>query len=154
VNNVTRKLMSEPLLLSFKAELSELEKLNEAVDAFALTQAWKPDTLFHVKLALEEIVINIINYGADEGEVPAIKVRLQQEGEQVTIDIWDSGMAFDPLQSGLPDVSSSLDERPIGGLGVYLVRQLMDSVSYERDGEWNKIHLVKAATVADDQGPN
>ena len=135
--------MSEPLSLAFKAVLPELEKLNDAVDAFALRQAWAPDTLFHIKLALEEIVINVISYGAHGGLVPAIKVQLQQEGGQVSIDIWDSGVAFDPLQSGPPDVSSSLDDRPIGGLGVYLVRQLMDSVSYERDGDWNKIHLVK-----------
>ena len=142
--------MSEPLSLAFKAELPELEKLTDAVDAFALSHAWAPDTLFHIKLALEEIVINVISYGADGGDVPAIKVQLQQEGEQVTIDIWDSGIAFDPLQNAPPDVSSSLDDRPIGGLGVYLVRQLMDSVSYERDGDWNKIHLVKTALVAGD----
>ena len=83
--------MSEPLSLAFKAVLPELEKLNDAVDAFALRQAWAPDTLFHIKLALEEIVINVINYGADGGEVAAIKVQLQQQSEQIIIDIREQG---------------------------------------------------------------
>ncbi len=55
----------------------------------------------------------------------------------------DNGMAFDPLQKSAPDLESSLEDRPIGGLGVFLVLEFMDDVTYQRDGEWNRMSMLK-----------
>lgn len=126
------------------AELPELERLNASVDSFAQVNDWPEDFLFAVKLVLEEIVINVMSYGAGGGGVPQVLVRLDQDSAQLEMHIDDNGIAFDPLQREAPDLDASLEDRPIGGLGVYLVRQLMDSVSYRRDGDWNRLTVSKA----------
>jgi serine/threonine-protein kinase RsbW len=130
------------------AELSELERLNASVDSFGALNDWPEDFLFAVKLVLEEIVINVMSYGADGGDVPKVLVRLEQDSLQLVMHIEDNGIPFDPLQKEAPDLDASLEDRAIGGLGVYLVRQLMDSVSYRRDGDWNRLTVSKALPSA------
>ena len=141
--------MVSQLALKLKADLHELDRLNAAVDAFGEAQAWTPQVQFKVRLALEELVINVMTHG-DEGletnantPPPCILVTLAQEGAQLSIVVADTGVAFNPLQKPPPDLTSCVEDRPIGGLGVHLVAQLMDSVAYQRDGEWNRVTLTK-----------
>jgi anti-sigma regulatory factor (Ser/Thr protein kinase) len=131
--------MPSHLSLEYPAELPALESLNDSIDSFAESQGWPAEFLFKVKLVLEEVVINVVSYGSEGGHVPTVQVKLSQDDGQLVIRIDDDGIAFDPLQKAPPDLDASLDDRPIGGLGVYLVRQLMDSVSYQRDGDWNRL---------------
>jgi serine/threonine-protein kinase RsbW len=139
-----RQCMSIHLSLELIADLTELEKLNDALDKLAQTQRWSEESLFQVRLALEEVVVNIISYGADGERLPKIHVELSQLGSQLKIVVVDDGIAFDPLQNSGPDLNTTLDERSVGGLGVYLVRQLMDTVSYQRDAGQNKLSITKA----------
>ena len=136
--------MSAQLVLELVAELPQLEPLNDAIDAFAEAQAWSPEALFQVKLAVEEVVVNVMSYGGEGGRVPLIRFSLVQHEGQVSIEIADNGVAFDPLDRPPPDLESSLEDRAVGGLGVFLVRQMMDSVSYRRDDGWNRLALAKA----------
>jgi len=135
--------MSIHLSLELAADLAELERLNGALDQLAHAQCWSAESLFHVKLALEEVVVNIISYGADDGRLPKIHVALRQHEVQLEIEVVDDGVAFDPLQLTQPDLGASLDDRAVGGLGIYLVRQLMDSVRYKRDLKRNKLSITK-----------
>lgn len=92
-----------------------------------------------VKLCVEEIFLNISSYAYHPETGPAkITVQVEGEGEPVKIIISfsDRGHPFDPLSIGDPDTESELDERQVGGLGIYLVRMTMDGVSYQyKDGE-------------------
>ncbi len=135
--------MSIHLSLELMADLTALEKLNDALDQLAQTQRWSAESSFQVKLALEEVVVNIISYGADAGRLPRIHVELHQVEAQLGIKVVDDGIAFDPLQKDEPDLDTKLEERSIGGLGVYLVRQLTDTVSYLRDAGQNKLSITK-----------
>ena len=106
--------------------------------------AWPEKTLSHVRLVVEELMMNIIVHGSDGENVPHIRVHLAQQDGTLVMEIADDGVAFDPLQIPAPELDSSLDDRPIGGLGVHLVRGLMDSVTYRREGGWNRLSVTKA----------
>jgi serine/threonine-protein kinase RsbW len=95
------------------------------------------------ELALEEVFTNIIRHGRRPGMVPSVEVSLARITEGITMTIEDDGPEFDPLSQPAPDVTASLAERPVGGLGILLVRQMMDAVSYERAGARNRLSMTK-----------
>jgi len=135
--------MGNQLELELIADLMELERVNKELDTFAERHAWSTKSLFQIKLAVEEVVVNTISYGFSEQAAPRIVLKLQQADAQVTVEVSDNGLAFDPLQKAAPDIDASLEDRAIGGLGVYLVRQLMDQVTYAREGDWNQLLMTK-----------
>lgn len=94
-----------------------------------------------VLIAADEIVSNILNYG---GGAPAVEVAAQVGEGRVTVRITDDGAPFDPLAAEAPDTSLSIEDRDIGGLGIHLVRKLMDSVHYERAGKYNRLQFSKS----------
>ena len=98
---------------------------------------------FPFELALEEVFINVVMHGAPAGTSPWVEVSLVLAEDGLTMTIEDTGPLFDPLSLPPPDITAGLTERPIGGLGVFLVRQLMDRVSYERVGVRNRLRMTK-----------
>lgn len=136
--------MPNQLALELMADMAELERLNDAIESFGETNHWSPKSLFQVKLTLEEVVTNTLSYGFNGQQGQRILLRLIQEDQHLTIEVADNGVAFDPLQKPPPDLGASLEDREVGGLGVYLVRQMMDSVTYRRNGEWNQLRMTKS----------
>lgn len=136
--------MQSFFLIELKAEMADLEKADRMIAEFAHANSWSEETLFQIRLVLEEIMINVISHGSNGLETPQISLRLGQDNGIITMAIADNGKPYDPLSAPPPDIDSALDDRPIGGLGVYLVRQLMDDVSYCHEREWNKLTLTKA----------
>jgi len=98
---------------------------------------------FPFELALEEVFINVVMHGAPAGTSPWVEVSLVLAEDGLTMTIEDTGPLFDPLSLPPPDIKASLAERPIGGLGFFLVRQLMDSISYDRVGVRNRLRMTK-----------
>ena len=98
---------------------------------------------FPFELALEEVFINVVTHGAPADTSPWVEVSLALAEDGLTMTIEDTGPLFDPLSLPPPDITAGLTERPIGGLGVFLVRQLMDTVSYERVGVRNRLRMTK-----------
>jgi serine/threonine-protein kinase RsbW len=90
-------------------------------------------------LALEELVANVFEHGAG-GEV---FLRIACDGTKLDAEVVDSGPAFNPLAADDPDIQAGIHERPIGGLGVFLVKSLMDRVHYRRSEGHNHVHLTK-----------
>ncbi len=135
--------MSEPITLELKAELAGLEQADQALDGFAARMAWPETTLFQLRLVLEEILMNVMAHGADGDRLPQVRLQIAQQGSLLVLEIADDGVAFDPLQAPVPDLDADLDDRPIGGLGVFLVRQLTDSVAYRREAGWNRLSVTK-----------
>lgn len=102
-----------------------------------------PDLEYVIRLVLEELVVNISSYayGAD-GDGP-LSVTMQRSDDRLTLVLDDEGTAFDPLQHADPDITQSIEERPIGGLGILLVKQMMDDVTYNRQDGHNILTLTK-----------
>ena len=129
--------------INLKNSFSELRKVNQHLDEFGARHRLGPKILHDLKLALEEIVTNIISHGyADERE-HEIRVRLRVQWQEVTVEVEDDGKAFNPLEVPVPDVTRPLEERPVGGLGIHLVRTLMDGLEYKRQGNTNLLTMTK-----------
>ncbi|WP_428568190.1 MAG: ATP-binding protein [Solidesulfovibrio sp. DCME] len=123
--------------------LLELDRLADAVEAFGEAHGLAAKLRFQIRLVLDELLTNIINYGyADEAE-HAIDVFMGQEGRRLRFVIEDDARPFDPLTAGPPNLEAAVDERRIGGLGIHLVRTIMDRVAYERVGGTNRLILEK-----------
>ena len=135
--------MSAKLSLKMGFEVADLPRIQAAIGEFSREQDWPPDIEFQVDLVLEELVLNVVNHGSGgrEGE---IKIELVSDEKAVTIQIIDDGRPFDPLTDAPePDTESSIEDRAVGGLGIHLVRTMMDEVSYRREENKNHMRLVK-----------
>ena len=129
---------------------AEVEQLPALVEF--LQHAWQdwalPDAAaFPFELALDEIFMNVIMHGTSpDGPPRNVVMSLRHEGTSVSLVMEDDGPAFDPLTLAAPDVDSSIEERAIGGLGVFLVRELMDDVSYAHTGTHNQLTMHKVVS--------
>lgn len=125
----------------------EMARLDRAVDEFGLAEEWSEQMSYHIKLALEEVVMNVISYAYDDDGTHEFEVRLCSNSEGVVIDVIDDGRPFDPLhEAAEPDVEATLEARNIGGLGVFFVKTLMDDVEYRRENDRNRLTLTKRRT--------
>lgn len=124
-------------------QLSEIEPLAEAVEAFCEEHGVPPQSVFHLNLVLDELITNIVSYGYDDEDPHEIEVRLELSGDRLTAEVVDDGRPFDPLSAPPPDLDASLEDRAIGGLGVHFLRTLMQDVEYRRNGGLNQIRFTK-----------
>ncbi|MCY3911933.1 MAG: ATP-binding protein [Chloroflexi bacterium] len=134
--------MSARLSLTVKTQAEELARITAAVEDFGEREEWPPDLVFRVNLALEELGMNIMNHGYDAG-LHEFDITLISEDDTLTIEIIDDGRPFDPLHDAKqPDVGAAIEDRPIGGLGIYFVREMMDEMHYRREDGKNHLTLV------------
>ena len=137
--------MSEKIAFELKNNLSEIERLSQIVTEFGGLNNLSPKVLFAVNLALEEILTNIISYGYEDNNEHVIVIRLSLKDEELVAEVEDDGRPFNPLEVPEPDISRPLEDRKIGGLGIHLVRNLMDGLEYRRYGGKNISVMKKRA---------
>jgi anti-sigma regulatory factor (Ser/Thr protein kinase) len=94
-----------------------------------------------LRLVLDELLSNLEKYAGREGRPPAVILAARVAGGDVLLEVADDGPAFDPLAAPPPRLDAELEERPIGGLGLHLVRQLTDDATYSRRAGWNVLLL-------------
>jgi serine/threonine-protein kinase RsbW len=134
-------MMEEKIVINNQVE--ELSSI--AVKIEELSEIWElsmPLTM-NINLVLEESVSNIIFYAFPEGGKHLIEITLSIIEKELTIIIIDDGIPFDPTAKEQPDTNLPADERPIGGLGIFLVRKIMDNVTYAREENKNILTLKK-----------
>ena len=133
------------LAVAMDAKLDKLSGLQQAVAKFGTEQEWPPDWEYQVELVIEELVVNIVSYGfAEDVAKGRVEVVLDSGPDEIRIDILDNGRPFDPFsEAPLPDTESSVDDRPVGGLGVHFVKTMMDATRYRREGDKNHVTLIK-----------
>jgi len=126
-----------------KNDLAEIEPLALAVVNFCRENGVDEAACFDVQLALVEAVSNTIKYGYQDQKIHFIHVRVGLEQKEFFLEIEDDAKAFNPLEAPAPDFSLPVEERPIGGLGVYLIRSVMDRVDYQRIGTSNILRMTR-----------
>jgi anti-sigma regulatory factor (Ser/Thr protein kinase) len=131
------------LELRIPNDLAAMARLADAVARFVAAHQLSDAVANALNVCVDEAVSNAINHGYAAGARGEIAVRLARRADRVVLEIEDDGAPFDPLQAPEPDLSLPLAERPIGGLGVHLMRNLMDEVAYARVGDKNLLKLVK-----------
>jgi serine/threonine-protein kinase RsbW len=125
------------------ADLREVDRLNRVIRQFGDLHEVPSRVLYAVNLALDEIVTNVVRHGFEDARDKEIIARVTAVPGEVTTEVSDSGRAFNPLDVPAPNLDAPLSERTLGGLGIHLVRSLMDSIEYRRDGEKNVLTLRK-----------
>ena len=131
------------MLTSVPGQSSELPALNDWLHQRWADAGLPPEACFPFELALEELFINVATHGSASGVVPQVEVEFTCSGRNAALTVRDNGPAFDPLAAETPDVEAALEDRPVGGLGIYLVREMMDEVSYQRTATQNCLRMEK-----------
>jgi serine/threonine-protein kinase RsbW len=125
----------------------EMPAIARMVEAFGAEHRVPPAIVNDLNVALDEALNNIISYGYEPGERSDIMVRLTCAAEEIVVEIVDAGRRFDPLQAPAPDLSGSLRERKVGGLGIHFIKNLVDEVTYDRIAGYNRLRLRKRLAV-------
>ncbi|MGD9823903.1 ATP-binding protein [Desulfobacter sp.] len=126
---------------TFKPEIESVNRIQEFVKSALSPEKSNERIRFAVDLIIEELIVNIINYGIKDFNTGFITVCTGIEDETLFIGITDNGPAFNPLEKKDPDIFMALEDRPAGGLGIYLVKQFVKDIRYERKDHKNLIRL-------------
>ena len=129
--------------LTLHNDIKQIALLPDFVDTIATRIELDHKAASNLNLALEEAISNVIMYAYPEGTDGEVSIDATVDGKNVSFVIADNGIAFDPTAKEEIDITARIDERPIGGLGIHLVRTIMDNVSYERKEEKNILTLTK-----------
>ena len=137
--------MSAPeLRLTLKNDLSELSRVAEEIELHGESRGWPMKWVLNLNLSLDELITNTVSYGYQDTDEHEIRVTLTEQTGSLVVVVEDDGMAFDPFTATpAPDLEADVEDRPIGGLGVYFVKTLMDKVAYERVENCNRITLIQ-----------
>ena len=127
--------------LQLPGSLEGLRAARAGLDAFASGQGLSPERVWPFQVALDEALSNIVRYGHRDGGPPRIELSLVLRDGQLEMVVEDDADPFDPLKAPPPDTKAPLEERRPGGLGIALVRELMDVVEYARVGDRNRLRL-------------
>lgn len=123
--------------------LAGIEQLASALDHFFNQQGLSEQLKNQVNLVLEELYTNSVNYGFEGISDGYVAIHLSNKGSHLEIVYQDNGIAYNPLQTEDPQLLLSVEERPIGGLGVFFVKTMTDHVEYSRSGELNMVRMIK-----------
>ncbi len=119
-----------------------LEGISAQVDEMAEGDDWSPKLLYLVQLCLEELALNAMTYGREAG-LSEFQVSITPDREEVVIELHDNGAAFDPTKDApIPDLAATMDDRPVGGLGIFLIREMVDDLTYRREEGWNHLTIT------------
>lgn len=120
----------EHLSIRIKNDLSELSRVSQIANDFSEPHQLPPQVAHTLDLALHEIISNIISYGYDDENKHEIDIHISLTDGQAILEVEDDARPFNPLDIDEADTESSINDRPIGGLGVHLVQNLMDEIKY------------------------
>lgn len=129
--------------LSISNQLEQLTQIAVFVEELCEELELGADLVFNLNLVLEEAVTNVIMYAFPEGGEHLIGLEATTADGVLSLTVQDDGVAFDPTAVPEADVSLSAEERPIGGLGIFLIRQIMDKVVYQRTEGKNVLTMKK-----------
>lgn len=135
--------MKESLSLLIKNDLGEIGRMSEEVASWCQRQAFPQEVEFQIDLVLDELVSNVIRHGLKDDKEHIILVNLARENHELMLEVEDDGVPFNPLDNPPPDITKPIEERRIGGLGIHLVRQIMDTLEYQRREGKNYLSMTK-----------
>jgi serine/threonine-protein kinase RsbW len=132
----------------FSATLSDgragFPALLDAIEAHLAAAGVPQAATAPVLIAADEVISNVLDYGG----AASVQVDVRVSEGRIVVRVADDGAAFNPIAAGAPDTSQSVEDRPIGGLGIHLVKTLMDSVDYERSSGRNHLRFSKTFSAA------
>jgi anti-sigma regulatory factor (Ser/Thr protein kinase) len=140
--------MNEPLLLRVPNSFDAIPPASEAISQWLDNREVPPAACYLANPAIEELITNTIKYGYDDAAVHEIEIRLSLNEEHLVLTVIDDGHAFNPLEAPEPETTLPIEDRPVGGLGIFLLRKLADRMTYERKDGCNQVTIVKRTAGA------
>ncbi len=128
---------------TLKSDLSELETLCLKLERIGARLKLPQRCLFEINLVLDEVFTNIISYGFDDESEHAIKVTIACNQTTLTVTVEDDGVPFNPVDRSAPKLPCAIEDCQIGGLGIHLIKRLVDEVCYSRRSGHNVLTLKK-----------
>lgn len=127
------------MFYSYRKNIAEfdIETMNHEIETLCELNGVPANKLFSIQLIIEELATNIVKYGKGESGDEIIEIELKVEADEINLTIFDNTAAFNPLEEEVANIELSAEERGIGGLGLFLVRKKVKSMSYENKNGWN-----------------
>lgn len=136
--------MTDSLSFAVVNDLSEIPRMAARVEEFCVARKISGKIVYRFNLSLDEVLTNVISHGLTQGR-HEIAVSVALDDGNLVANVSDDGPAFDPLSAPAPDIRAPIEERKIGGLGIHLLRTLMDAVEYRRaDGRNHLTFRIRA----------
>ena len=135
--------MTEQTTLILKNDVSELERVMGHIAELCARHSLPPEVEYDLNLAMDEMVSNVAKHAYPRGGEHQFTVNISLSEEEFVAHIEDDGIEFNPVEHPAPDLDASLEDRKIGGLGIFLVRQIMNSLEYHRVDGKNLLTLRK-----------
>ena len=136
--------MADQLTLRVKSVFAEIPAANEAASRWLADRNAPPAADHFANLVIEELVTNCIKYGYDDSAEHIIEIELKLSANEMKLTVTDDGHPFNPLELPEPDTNLPVEDRPIGGLGIHLLRKMSDHIDYVRDDGKNRLTLRKS----------
>ncbi len=130
------------MLLKVKNDIKEIDRVCTEVKNFCCSNNIGDDKCFDIVIIIDELATNIIKYAFVDGYEHIFDIVINKRNEKLHIQLLDDGIPFDPLKRARPDTDSSLDERAIGGLGIFFAKQLSEQITYERAENKNRLDIL------------
>ncbi len=135
------------------ATVRDLNDMREFLEGAILTLGGDEDTAGDLVLAVNEAITNVMLHGYDE-QPGAVSLCVEADGQDLLVYLSDDAPLFDPTTVPTPDVNLPLEDRPLGGLGVHMMRQLSDELLYKVDGTAkNELTFIKRGVLAESHSP-
>ena len=130
--------------LRIKNQMSELEKVSQFIDEIGEELGLSMELIMNLNLVMEEMVVNVISYAYPEGTDAEIELLAKSDANELTLVLSDQGKEFDPTKKKDSDMSVNPAERELGGMGIYIVKNLMNKVTYQRPEGRNLLTMTKS----------
>ena len=134
--------MNVAATLQFPAETQKLPEVLDKLDTYLLSAGCPEDARTQLAVAVEEIFVNIANYAYGD-KTGGATINIKADAHKAAITFIDSGVAYNPLEKEDPNLEQAAEDRPIGGLGIFLVKEMSDEVTYDRRDDMNILTIVK-----------
>lgn len=138
---------NQQIELQISNKIPEIEKVCNSITTFSRQHSIDEKIITNLYLAIDELLTNIIRYGYRDEKEHTINIRYSIENELLTLQIEDDSYPFNPNDAPLPDLTADLQNRKIGGLGIYLVKNMMDDVKYITQNGKNILTLTKRCAI-------
>ena len=135
--------MDENIFIQIKNDITEIKTVSQALYEFCTSQHLPLNIINSLDLALDEILNNIITHGYIQHNESDITIQIMRSDSQIIIIIEDQGKKFNPLKIKAADTESKIENRPIGGLGIHLIKNFIDEIQYKYENNKNCLTLKK-----------
>lgn len=125
--------------LILKNDFVEIERLAGWVRSFGREHNLPEKLVWEIRLVLEEVVTNIISHGYADRADHAIEISIVNSERDITLSVRDDAQPFNLLDHSQPDLETPLEDRGVGGMGVHIVREIMDEIDYKREADGNLV---------------